>query len=486
MFFEPQRMRKFGTTKSTNTQTSSGGGTAVGGGSGDGHTTGPQQQATPPLITGLNPASGASAGDHVTLTGQYLSAAHVTVDGVPATVLLNTDSSLTITIPTTLTKGPTTIDVTTQGGSRQVAYTVTGTTTQTGAGGGGGLAITGVLPASAAPGAQAAITGSGFTGAKVWLGPSRAQIQAVIKSGTDSALTFIVPHMATGNQPISVVAGGKSATQAFTVDAATGDNAPPPAVIHLTGVVPASAAPGATITITGSGLSGATAAVGTAPATVQSSSDSTLVLTVPNVTAGNQSISVHSVGGLSATQAFTVDPAQEAPLDISSVYPPTAYSGQTITVTGTGMLGVIGALVGGYTAVAQAVSDTQLNITVPDFSAQPAPGITLQDATGFVPFPGFQATMPPANTPPPDTGSGDTSGGGYSDGGGGGGGDTTATPPPVADLTPPPAAPGTIMGVPYWVWLAAVGISYYAFTDYEKKHPKTSAPPAPSPAAPTT
>jgi hypothetical protein len=77
-------------------------------------------QTAQPQIQTISPAIGSAAGggSPITITGQNLgSASSVTFGSAPATILTNTDNTITVTLPVSAVSGPVNVTVTTAGGS---------------------------------------------------------------------------------------------------------------------------------------------------------------------------------------------------------------------------------------------------------------------------------------------------------------------------------------------------------------------------------
>lgn len=77
----------------------------------------------PPVITGVNPSS-ASIGQEITITGTGLAKAGVFVATKAATILSNTDTSITVTIPGNIALGSAALMVITSLGDTTVTITI--------------------------------------------------------------------------------------------------------------------------------------------------------------------------------------------------------------------------------------------------------------------------------------------------------------------------------------------------------------------------
>jgi len=189
-----------------------------------------------PVISGFTPSSG-RVGTSVTISGSgFTGATAVAFNGTSASFTVSSDTAIQTTVPAGATSGP--ISVTTPGGTA----TSSGSFTV-----GNGPGISGFTPASGPAGTSVTISGSGFTGAT-----------AVAFNGNERELHGVLryrhPDLGTGRShsgPISVTTPGGTATSpsAFSV-------VKPPAI---SGFSPASGTAGTSVTISGTGFSGATA-----------------------------------------------------------------------------------------------------------------------------------------------------------------------------------------------------------------------------------
>jgi hypothetical protein len=140
----------------------------------------------------------------------------------------------------------------------------------------------------------------------------------------------------------------------------------PPAAPTLASFSPTSEMPGATITLTGTNLTGATSlVVGTVAATFTVVNATTITFTVP-ATAQTAAITVVTPGG-SATSGspFTVLPGSTTSPTITSFAPASAYQGATVTVTGTNFTGATGVTVNGIATTFAIANATTLTFIVP-------------------------------------------------------------------------------------------------------------------------
>jgi IPT/TIG domain len=241
-----------------------------------------------PTISSFSPTSGA-AGTSVTITGtNFTGATAVRFNGVSDTTFTVVSSTqITAKVPSGATSGP--ITVTTAGGTAtsSMSFTVTGALPPA-------PTISSFSPTSGTAGASVTITGTNLTGATAVAFNGTSVVPAATSS---TQVTATVPAGATSG-PISVTTPGGTATSqtSFTV---TGTPPPPPTISSFS---PASGAAGASVTITGTNFTGATAvgfngvsAAFTAPSSTQ------IMATVPSgATSGPITV---TVGGVTATSA---------------------------------------------------------------------------------------------------------------------------------------------------------------------------------------
>jgi len=232
-----------------------------------------------------------------------------------------------------------------------------------------------VLSASSGPvagGNTITITGTGFTGAtKVGFGPKNSTEFTVVN---DTTITALVPPQAAGTHNVVVTTrGGASAT--VTADLYT--YLPPAPVITALSAASGPVAGGNTITITGSGFTGATkVAFGPVASTgVSVLNDTTITALVPPQAAGTHNVTVTGPGGTSATVSadrYTyVVPVTPVPtITALSASMGLTSGGNTITITGTGFLGATKVSFGPVTSSAvTVVNDTTITALVPPQAA---------------------------------------------------------------------------------------------------------------------
>ncbi len=147
----------------------------------------------------------------------------------------------------------------------------------------------------------------------------------------------------------------------------------------ITSVSPSIGGAGTTVTVTGTGLSGATGATinGVTCPGFTVASDSQVMFTVPGPTNGSGQIVISTPGvEVHGGTIFRILPI------ITSFTPTTGIAGSTVTVTGSGFKEATAALIGGASAPSiTVVNDTQLKIVVPPGTIGAGP-ITIIAAAG--------------------------------------------------------------------------------------------------------
>jgi outer membrane protein assembly factor BamB len=252
----------------------------------------------PPTVTGLSSIAGKlAAGASVTVTGTNLSGASaVTFGGVPGTGLSAvTATSLTIKAPAATAAGTVDVQVTTPYGTSAVTaadrYTFEGAPT-----------VTSVSPVAGplTAGSVVTVTGTNLIGASSVKFGSKAGTSVSVTSAT--SLTVVAPAGSSGTVEVTVTT--PSATSAASsADRYTYEGAP-----SVSGVRPSSGSHtgGATVTISGSNLLGATAvrfgSVAATSFTVVSASS--ITATAPPAAAGTVDVRVTTPSGTSATSLF--------------------------------------------------------------------------------------------------------------------------------------------------------------------------------------
>jgi flagellin-like protein len=248
-----------------------------------------------PTVSSVLPASGSlGGGTLVTITGTgFIGANAVTFGGTAATgITVVGSTTITATTPAHAA-GAVNVAVTTPGGTGTGANVYTYVAAPT---------VSGVLPAAGpvAGSTSVTISGTGFTGATaVTFGGTAATGITVVNSNTITATT---PAHTAGavNVAVTTPGGTGTGTNVYTYAA----------VPTLTGVSPLNGTKkgGTSITITGTGFTGATTVAfgGTAATGVTVVSSTTITATTPAHAAGAVTVAVTTPGGtVSKTTAYT-------------------------------------------------------------------------------------------------------------------------------------------------------------------------------------
>nr|WP_269330251.1 IPT/TIG domain-containing protein [Kineosporia babensis] len=311
-----------------------------------------------PSVGGISPTAGPVAGGTVmTISGTgFADATTVRFGTVSVPFVVNTDGTITLTVPAG-SAGLVDITVTGPGGTSAVTpntrfrYQVV-------------PAISGISPAQGAVtgGTAIVITGTGFTGAtRVTVGGND---MASFTVDSDTSIRAVTPAGLIGDRPVRVTTpGGLSPASTFTYLAAPDVSAIDPSVGPIAG--------GTQVTITGTGLTGATSvSFGGTTATPTVNSDTSLTVTSPAHAAGTVDVTVTGPLGTSAATTSTrfryVEPGAAPAL--SSVNPRRgpAAGGNTVTLNGLGFTGASAVTFGGQSALYTVVSDTEITVTVPE------------------------------------------------------------------------------------------------------------------------
>lgn len=324
----------------------------------------PAPSTATPTVGGFSPTSGA-VGTIVQLSGKgFTGATAVRFYGTSAEFEVNADSSITTRVPTGATSGPITVVSPTAGDlTSSASFTVTASTTPT------APTLYGTSPFSGSVGAPVSIGGSGFTGA------TAVRFNGTSADFTVSSDTLISAHVPTGatTGPVTVVTpkGTVTSTASFTVTT--------PSPPSISGLSPASGAPGATVTIGGAHLGGATAVRfngTTASFTVDS--DGTITAQVPSgATTG--AVTVVTPNGTGTSGTFTV--AAAGPSIVGSS-PRTGQVGASVLIVGSGFTGATSVKFNGTTASFTVGSNTQITATVPSGATTGPVSVTTPNGTG--------------------------------------------------------------------------------------------------------
>jgi len=298
-----------------------------------------------PAITGLSPARG-EPGTSVTISGTTLGAASLVRFGaIAAPITGNSSTQLTVTVPSSAASGPVTVVTPTGTTASVTAFTVVRTPTITGLAPARGPVGSAVIISGASVGTAAGVT---FTGAA---GDVSAAAMTVLSA---SSVQVVVPDgAALGPITVSNEAGRATSALAFT---------PTPRVLSLT---PARGQPGATVTIAGSNLDGASVVkfgavvaggLSVAPDGRQ------ITATVPaSAVTGKVSVTTPAGAATSLTDFVVV----RAPA-IASFAPASGPEGTLVTVTGANLAGASSvAFNGANTTAITILAASSIRVAVP-------------------------------------------------------------------------------------------------------------------------
>ena len=339
-----------------------------------------------PTVAAAAPTIGPVAGGtSVIITGiGFTGVTAVTFDVTPATSFtVNSDTQITATSPAHAA-GAIIVTVTGPAGSDIFSFTYDPVPT-----------VTSIAPASGpvAGGTTVIITGSGYTDATAVSFAGTSATSFTINS--DTQITATSPAHAAGTGDVTVTSpGGTSVTSVadqFTYFAITTVTSISP----TTGLV----AGGNTVTVTGTGFTGATAVnFGSTPGTgLTVNSDTQITITSPAHAVGTVDVSVVTPGGTSAISVADQFTYTAVPT-VTIVAPTTGRvaGGDIVTVTGTAFTGATAVNFGSTPGTGlTVVSPTQITITSPahatgivDVTVTTASGtsaISAADQFGYAP-----------------------------------------------------------------------------------------------------
>uniref|UniRef100_UPI000A470A2F beta strand repeat-containing protein n=1 Tax=Nocardia shimofusensis TaxID=228596 RepID=UPI000A470A2F len=342
-----------------------------------------------PALTSLDPTAGPeTGGTTVTLTGTgFTGATAVDFGATPATFMVVSDTQIAAIAPAGT--GVQQVTVTTVGGtSGGVPYTYVAVPS-----------ISGIDPdeGPTTGGTTVTVTGSGFTGATaVTFGGTPATSFTVV---SDTQITATAPA-GTGVELVTVTTvGGVSNGAPFTYVVA-------PVLIALDPTVGPEAG-GTTVTLTGTGFTGATAVdFGATPATSFTVVSDTEITAIAPAGTGIESVTVTTVGGVSNGVPFVYVAAPALAVLAPTVGPETG--GTTVTLTGTGFAGATAVDFGATPATSfTVVSDTQITATAPAGTGVELVTVTTVGGTSnglpfaYVAAPALASLAPPTG---PETG----------------------------------------------------------------------------------
>jgi hypothetical protein len=316
---------------------------------------------TTPVVNSVDPASGStSGGTHVTVSGSGLTGAtQVRFGPTPSTSFtVNSDSQISALVPPG--SGTVQVTVSTAGGTSTQFVTYTYVTVPA-------PVVNSLNPTSGptAGGTTVVLTGSNLSGA------------SQVRFGTTAAVSFTVVSAT----KINAVAPVGSGTVQVTVITPGGvSNGVPyaytPVPVVVTSVAPSQGptSGGNTVTLTGSGFTGATAVrFNTTQATSFTVvSDNQISAVAPPTPAGPASITVTTPGGTSAAGPYYLYVSVPGLTSLAPAQGPTA-GGNAVTLTGSNLTLAQTVAFDATPAVFTVFSDTKITAIAPPGAASSAP-----------------------------------------------------------------------------------------------------------------
>ena len=306
---------------------------------------------TAPVVTSVTPDGGpAAGGTAVTIAGTGFTGATAVRFGASAAASFSVTSATSISAVSPAGTGAVPITVVTPQGTSAASVTYTYTAPQV-------TGVSALLPHPAAGGNEVTITGSGFSGVtSVTFGTN----PATIISWTDTAIRVLAPA-GTGTVPVTVTTPkGTSAAGAI----AEYTYAPTVTALDPSG---GSLVGGTSVTVTGTGFTGATAVMfGAVAATSFAVESDTRLTAVAPAYAGVKvvDVTVTTAAGQSAPSAvaeYSYGPSVTA---VSPAEGPTS-GGSLVTLTGTGLSGASLVMFGSEPAAIISLSDTSITVISP-------------------------------------------------------------------------------------------------------------------------
>ena len=315
-----------------------------------------------PRITSFSPLA-AGKGATVNITGlNYTGATSVKFNGVPAKFTINSATSITATVPIT-SSGK--ITISSRGGicASPSAFTFVPNPT-----------ISSFSPYAAGKGGTVAITGTNFTGATSVMFNG---VPGKFTVNSATSITATVPITSSGKITVTTAGGICASPSALTF-------VPNPTISSFS---PYAAGKGATVSITGTNLTGATAIkFNGVPAKFTINSATSITATVPTTSSGK--ITVTTAGGICASPTvftFVQNPT------ISSFSPYAAGKGGAVTITGTNLTGATAVKFNGVPGRFTVNSPTSISAVVPTTSTGK---ITVTTAGGICASPSVFTFIP--------------------------------------------------------------------------------------------
>jgi hypothetical protein len=304
-----------------------------------------------PQIISFSPGSGLP-GASITINGtNFTGVTAVKFSNVSANFTFNSDSQVTATVPATANSGM--ISLTTPSGTANSATMFTVIKPPT---------VTSFTPISGPAGIKVTVNGANLS-----------SVTSVQFNGVSAAFTVVSATSLAANAPVGATTGKISVTNPASSASSAANFT---FIAGIGSFSPASAPEGATVIITGTGFSGATAVkFGSVAATNFSvDSDNQITATVPvGATTGRITVTTATTT-LTSASSFGVAPT------ITDFSPTSGSAGASVTITGTSFTGVSSVKFNGKAASFTVISSTSLKATVP--SGATSGSITATTAGG--------------------------------------------------------------------------------------------------------
>ncbi len=310
----------------------------------------------PPTVTSFTPASG-PVGAGVTISGSgFTGATKVTFHGTAANFNVVSSTRITATVPSGATSGS--IAVTTPGGTASSSWSFIVAAAPS---------ITSFTPTSGPVGTNVTISGSGFTGTTAVTFHGTAANFNVVSS---TRITATVPSGATSGTIAVTNPGGKgTSTTSFIVIAA-------PTVTSFT---PTSGPVGTSVSVNGTGFTGATAVTFSGrAATFSVVSAARITAIVPAGATGGPIAVTTPAGTATSAASFTVMPVPA----ITYFTPTSGPAGTVVTLIGSALSGATAVSFNGVRATFSLISDTQITATVPAGATSGSIAVTTRGGSG--------------------------------------------------------------------------------------------------------
>ena len=286
----------------------------------------------------------AAVGNTVTVFGTGFSGAtQVTFNGMAGTSLtVTSNTQLTVVVPTGATTGPLTVTTPAGSGTLSGNFTILPAPT-----------ITSFSPSFGTVGSSVTVYGTNIgSGTTVTFGGG--SVANASSYGTNSIAVTVPTGASTGPLTVTTLGGTATSATPFTVVGAP----------TITSFSPSSGLPGASISITGTNLSGlSNVYFNSSAATFSNATSTSFTAVVPAGTTSGPIRVYTPTGTYLTTTSFTV--LGQAPT-ITSFSPISGPVGTSVTVTGSHFTGTTGVTVGGVAATSFSVlSATSLSFAIP-------------------------------------------------------------------------------------------------------------------------